>query len=67
MLPSENQVFRFWKQESLSFKLQDLSLRAQCSTIEKIHDKNLVSGRLKADKRIEKSHKWQQIEVETAA
>ena len=39
-LSSTNNVCRWWKQESLSFKLEALSLWAQDSPFDRIHDKS---------------------------
>ena len=45
MLPSTNKVCSWWKQQSLCFKLEALSSRAQCSPLDKINDKNVASIR----------------------
>ena len=65
-LPSTNNVCRWWKQESLWFKLKAFSSRAQINQLERIHDEKVASiGPQKLTNIIEISQKWHQLEIQT--
>ena len=68
MLPSTNQVCGLWKQQPWCFKQEVLSLWAQDSPIDRIHDESVASiGPQKLTNRIEITQKRQQMNNQPAS